>query len=318
MPKQVLIGPGDDMGMVRVGGRDGVEGVVGGANVLAAVDQVIEGVHYEVGTPWKWIARKAIRRNVSDIAAMACKPTAALASVVLPRSMRESDVKVLFDAMREDAERWGCPLMGGDIAMHDGPMVLSVTVLAEPWVMKGGSEASRVIERSGAKVGDALCVTGQLGGSLIEGVGEEGQPWHLAFEPRVEQAKLLLKTLGDQLHAMIDISDGLGKDLPRVCEASGVSAEVRLQDLPVREASRKQQETRHQPSWWGAVSDGEDYELLIAMDAGAVVQAQQVIGQDVGLTVIGKVIDSQDDAVVWLENGQPITLHKEAGWEHEA
>src|SRR5262245_62034941 len=124
--ERVLIGPGDDMALIGLGG----------ARLLAAVDQVVGGVHFDAeSTPMHLVGRKAVRRSVSDIAAMAGRPLAALAAATLPPRMTEAQARELFDAMFEAASACDCPLVGGDIAFARGPadpLVCSVTVLAEP------------------------------------------------------------------------------------------------------------------------------------------------------------------------------------------
>src|SRR5690606_30452530 len=121
------------------------------------------------------VARKAITRNLSDVAAMAARPSGAVVAASLPRDFGEARANELFDHMRKTAEAFGCPLFGGDLAMWDHPLLLSVTVLAEP------AETAPVL-RSGAKVGDIIYVTGQLGGSLQN---VAGRCHHLDFEPRL-------------------------------------------------------------------------------------------------------------------------------------
>ena len=145
----VVVGPGDDMAVLEAGGR----------RLLAAIDQVVAGCHFDADrTPVGLIGRKAVARSVSDIAAMAGVPLAALAAVVLPTGYGERNATALFDAMHEAARGFGCPLVGGDIAIASGQhLSCSVAVLAEP----GPAGA---ILRSGARPGDVLYVTGALGG----------------------------------------------------------------------------------------------------------------------------------------------------------
>ncbi|MEZ6164121.1 MAG: thiamine-phosphate kinase [Phycisphaerales bacterium] len=162
---ELLVGPGDDCAVLRTPSGD---------LQLLTVDQLVEGRHFEPGTDLDLIARKAIARSVSDIAAMGGQPAWALATGVLPQGYAHADA--LFDAMHRWGNHWHCPLVGGDIASHaspDHPLTLTVTV--------GGTMplGSMPVLRSGAKPGDLLYVTGQIGGSFESG-------WHLRFEPRVE------------------------------------------------------------------------------------------------------------------------------------
>lgn len=229
---RVLVGPGDDCAVIETPGGD---------TQLLSVDQLVEGRHFEPGTEIDLIARKAVARSVSDIAAMGGRPAWALGTGVLPRGYPHADA--LFDAMQRWAQHWGCPLVGGDIASHaspDHPLTLSVSV--------GGvmEQASPPVLRSGARAGDRLFVTGQVGGSFESG-------WHLRFEPRLEVGAWAAAT---KAHAMMDLSDGLGRDAHRIAIASGVRIELDATKLPI---------SHRCANWQQAVSEGEDYELLIAL-----------------------------------------------------
>lgn len=229
----LLVGPGDDCAVIQSPSGD---------LQLLTVDQLVEGRHFEPGTDIDLIARKAIARSVSDIAAMGGKPDWALATGVLPKGYTHANA--LFDAMSTWANHWTCPLIGGDIASHaspDHPLTLTVTV--------GGTmpQGTQPVLRSGAKPGDLLYVTGQIGGSFESG-------WHLRFEPRVAVGQWAAK---HNAHAMMDLSDGLGRDAHRIAVASGVRIELDATKLPI---------SHRCSDWRQAISEGEDYELLIALD----------------------------------------------------
>lgn len=280
LPAEVVIPPGDDMGAIRVGDR----------TVLVTVDQVADGVHVDVAAHGVDAAgRKAITRNLSDVAAMAARPVAAVAAACLPRDMSETVAKQLFEAMRATAQRYSCPLIGGDVSMWDHPMLLTVTVLAEPW------PGQPPLLRSGAKVGDAVCVTGELGGSLAG--------HHLTFEPRIAAAKRLAE-LGAT--SMIDLSDGLARDLGHICRSSGVGAVVEASRLPVRACMATE------PRWCAAVGDGEDYELCFTMPPERVVASVE----GVNVTMIGRIVDAhRGEAVLQLPDGTCRSM-SDLGWEH--
>lgn len=229
----LLVGPGDDCAVIRSPGGD---------TQLLTVDQLVASRHFEPDTDLDLIARKAIARSVSDIAAMGGTPAWSLGTGVLPVGYPHADT--LFDAMHKWANHWRCPLIGGDIASHgspDHPLTLTVTV--------GGTvpDDAQPVLRSGAKPGDRLYVTGQIGGSFESG-------WHLRFEPRVEVGQWASRI---NAHAMIDLSDGLGRDANRIAVASGVRIELDASKLPI---------SHRCADWQQAVSEGEDYELLIALD----------------------------------------------------
>ena len=245
---RVVVGPGDDAAVVRT---------PGGGELLITTDQLIGGRHFTPDTPIDLIARKAVARSVSDIAAMGGAPVWALATAVLPDGYAHADA--LFDAMAKWARHWNCPLVGGDIAGSPGPLALSVTVAGE---MPDGVSP---ILRSGARAGDAIGVTGPLGGSLASGR-------HLTFEPRLDAAALLASRRGD-VRAAMDLSDGLGIDADRMARASGVVIEIEAGAIPLA----------HPPSqpglsWLDACRDGEDYELLVAFAPGVRMEGITIVG----------------------------------------
>jgi thiamine-monophosphate kinase len=189
---------------------------------------------------------------------MAVRPIAAVASVVLPHKIDLAAVKELFEGVFRGAAEFEVPVVGGDTARWNHPLAIDVTVIAEPYP---GVEP---IHRSGARVGDQVFVTGVLGGSLL------GR--HMNFTPRIAEAKLLAERLGADLHAMIDISDGLLLDLWRVCRESDVGATLdeRQVLLVVSKDATRMATTDKRTALDHALSDGEDYELLVTIAAGAV------------------------------------------------
>lgn len=279
----VPIPPGDDMAMAEVNGR----------MLLAAVDQVVSGRHFDHGTSPELIGRKSITRSLSDVAAMAARPVAALAAATLPPDFGQNNAIRLFDAMKETATGYGCPLIGGDIAIGADPgskLVCAVTMLAEP----GPAGA---VQRRGAQVGDSVYVTGMLGGS------RSGR--HLTFEPRLAEALELAGTLGEHLHAMIDISDGLGLDASRVAERSGVRIELDADRLPCADGC----------DWRAALGDGEDYELCFAA-SGAVPSRLGTTP----VTAVGRVVKAggPDDPRVTVRVASETVDVTGMGWEHRS
>lgn len=261
----VVVGPGDDCAVVRE---------AGGGLTLLKVDQLVEGRHYRPGTDLSLVARKAMARPLSDIAAMSGTPRAALAAAVLPEGFARADE--LFDSLSRAARGFGCPLVGGDIAAAPAgsPLILSISVTGEPHATRGP------VLRSGARPGDRVFVSGVLGGSFDSATGG-GR--HLTFEPRLALARELADRLGPALTAMMDISDGLGMDAGRLATASGVRIEIDEDRVPVAAESR---------GLLGALGDGEDYELLFAASA----DVPGSIG-GVPITEIGRVVGGVGCAV---------------------
>ena len=281
---RVRVGPGDDLAVLNVGDRA----------LLAGVDQVLDGVHFSLAAlrrdeadPLYWVARKAVNRNLSDVAAMAAVPLAVLAAVSLPRAMPPGDAARLSEALDQvaGAGPFPCRCVGGDISVWDGPLTLSVTVLAT-------ADGVEPVLRTGAEPGDRLYVTGTLGDTLRTG-------HHLRFEPRLEVARRLASDAATRPTAMLDLSDGLAGDLAHLTDHAVIHAER----LPLRGAA----------DWRAAVSDGEDHELLLAVPAGASMPPS-VAG--VPLTCVGEVRDGGGLGVV--ADGAEMTFQAAgvAGWSH--
>jgi thiamine-monophosphate kinase len=206
--RRVLVGPGDDTAALAL---------TPGAPCLVTTDMLLEGSCFllaEAG-PLR-VGRKAMAVNLSDIAAMAGRPVAAVVSAGLPRKGGRALAEELYRGLRQVADAFGTAIVGGDTNTWDGPLVLSVTVLGE-------ATGRGPVTRAGAKPGDWLLVTGALGGSIL------GK--HLDFTPRVREA-LRLHEVAD-LHAMIDVSDGLAADVNHLCEESRCGAVLRAESVPV-------------------------------------------------------------------------------------
>lgn len=251
----VLRGPGDDAALVVPPPR--------GAVTVLKVEAVLEGVHFTRRDPVRAVGRKALARAVSDFAAMGAMPVAALVACVLPGD--EGSGRWMDEAMRGMAaagRRWGIGLAGGETTR--GPR-LGLTVMLHGWVERG-----RAVRRDGARAGDVLMVTGVLGGA--------GRRHHLRFEPRLAEGRWLGRQRG--VRAMMDLSDGLGRDLPRLAAASGVSFRLEVARLPRRAGVTAA----------AAVNDGEDYELLLAVAPGAVGRLRAAWPFRTRLTEIGVVL----------------------------
>jgi thiamine-monophosphate kinase len=265
----ILVDTGDDAAVLKFGRE----------RVLLKTDSVVEGVHFEKGTAPEAIGYKALARPLSDIAAMGGVPVAAVAAAVLPSSWKIDQAKRLHLGM----EKHRVPIVGGDVCSHRGPLSVSVTVL-------GDMVGTDPVLRKGAKPGDLILVTGPLGGSI------KGK--HLAFAPRLELGRLFANRKS-RAHAMIDISDGLARDLGHVCEASGVGAELEAARIPVSRGSTLE----------GALYDGEDYELLAAFDPKTAWKLEKA-GRG---TLIGRIIPGSG---LWLADRGGRRPIEPKGYEH--
>jgi len=253
-----------------------------------------------------------ITRNLSDVAAMAAKPLGAVAAACLPRNMTSAQAEALFTAMQQTALAYDCPLFGGDIAIWDHPLTLSVTLLAEP-------DGIEPVLRNGAKVGDIICVTGELGGSLEAVKHADGttRVHHLDFEPRLRLAQALARDHDLTLRSMIDLSDGLATDLEHICRASNVSAEIWSDRLPISQAAHLAAHRDGREPWEHAISDGEDYELCFTLDAGQADRALPVQIEGVPITRIGLITPADDSSSLTIRHpdGSLRELNR-TGWEH--
>ena len=267
---RLLVGAGDDAAILRV---------TEDANVVATTDMLMDGVDFELDRhdPAR-IGRKAIAVNLSDLAAMAATPIGALVSVALPRRGGQELARQLIAGMLPLAEEFDCPIAGGDTNSWDGPLVISVTALGE-------APSDRRWLRSGAQPGDAILVTGQFGGSIL------GR--HFDFTPRVREALWLARNA--TIHAAMDVSDGLSLDLSRLCEASHCGAVLDLEKIPIAAAATKlSQELGDGSSAWDhALSDGEDFELLLAVPRDEAARLLSMQPLQTPLTQIGQFIARQ-------------------------
>lgn len=287
---QVLVGPGSDCAAVAAGTGP----------VILKVDQLVEGRHClpRPRTTPDQMARKAVARVVSDIAAAGGVPIAGLCAAALPRG--DAGASALFEAVKRWAEHFGMPLVGGDIASHDGPgAILSVTGVGAAHPVRG------VVTRSGARPGDFVYVTGALGGSFERATGL-GR--HLTFEPRLREAAWLCDTLGAGLRAMMDLSDGLGRDAGRMARASGVRIELEAKAIPLHEGVS---------GWESAAGDGEDYELLVVVDGAAAALPHCCPVTRTPLTRIGCVREAEGRPTAEMVVGGRRIDVSELGYAHE-
>jgi thiamine-monophosphate kinase len=264
--KSVVIGAGDDCAVLDFRLPDKL--------ILFKTDAVVEGVHFVKETPPEKIGRKALARCLSDIAAMAGTPVAALVTLGLPEKFEPEFVAQIYDGLNALAEKSGVAIVGGETTTNPGRIFISIALL-------GTVGRGKQILRSGAKPGDAIFVTGELGGSLA------GK--HLEFEPRLEEARWLAEHFS--IHAMIDLSDGLAGDLRHILKSSGVGAELLKAAIPVSRAAKLQ--AREKPAFASALTDGEDFELLFTVasrDAVKLLDSWKKKFPKLKLSCIGKIV----------------------------
>ncbi|HXT41879.1 MAG TPA: thiamine-phosphate kinase [Candidatus Angelobacter sp.] len=263
------VGAGDDCAVIDVGLPE--------QWLLFKTDAVVEGIHFTADAPPEKIGHKALARALSDVAAMAGTPSHALVTLGLPEDFDVAFVEKVYAGISALAGRYQVAIVGGETTTNPDRMLISVSVI-------GRVARDKCPLRSGAKVGDAIFVTGQLGGSLAAR--------HLDFEPRLAEARWLVDHF--TVHSMIDLSDGLAGDLRHILTASKVGAELLSDAIPVsREAKRTARgESSAKPPLLAALTDGEDFELLFTVagrDAVPLLDAWKKQFPDLRLSCIGKI-----------------------------
>jgi len=273
------IGIGDDMAQIKL---------PQGNSVLITTDMLLDGVHFDTRkATLEQIGYKSMATSLSDCAAMATIPLAAVVSVALPRNFGSAKLKKLHRGILIAAKKYNCPLVGGDITSWAKPLAVSVAMLSRPG-------ATKPVRRSTAKAGDIICVTGTLGGSIVKR--------HLEFEPRLKEA-LAIAQAG--ANAMIDISDGLSTDLNHICRLSKKGAIIYADKIPV---------SRNARTIDAALNDGEDYELLFTIGQKNFERLKKHWHFKVKLTAIGKMTGGPS-VKIKMPDGKIVDLLPE-GYDH--
>ncbi len=238
--KNIVIGIGDDCSSIKVNENQ---------YCLITTDMLVEGTHFELekNKPGE-IGRKSIACSISDIAAMGCYAKYAVVSICFPSKAKTKFAKELFKGMKEEADVYNIKIIGGDII--SGKKMLAINV-----AMFGKNDGLRPVTRSGARVGDAIMVTGTLGGSILRK--------HITFKPRLKEGIILNKKFN--INSMIDVSDGLLADLNHILEESRVGAVLYEDKIPVSNDARKFARKTGLSTLHHALHDGEDYELLFTL-----------------------------------------------------
>ncbi len=237
-----------------------------GADVVVTTDAIVEGVHFLPDDPPDTLARKALRVNLSDIAAKGATPAGFVLTLAL-RKVDEAWLSSFAAALGEDARHYDCPLLGGDTVSTPGPLMISVTAF-------GRIAPDRMVHRAGAKPGDRIVVTGTIGDAalgldVLKGGpaavalgGDIAAKEMLAARYRVPQPRNgLADAVRDFASAAMDVSDGLGGDLAKLCKASGMSAVVNVADIPLS-APAAALTSRGAVGMEAVISGGDDYEIL--------------------------------------------------------
>ncbi|MGD0744316.1 MAG: thiamine-phosphate kinase [Verrucomicrobiota bacterium] len=287
--QNVLVGAGDDCAVLDFGTPDKL--------LLFKTDAMVEGIHFTKETPPEKIGRKALARCLSDVAAMAGTPAAALVTIGLPQKFDLNFVEAIYSGLSALANKHGVGIVGGETTVNPGRIFISIALL-------GTVARGKQTLRSGAKVGDVIFVTGELGGSPA------GK--HLEFEPRLAEARWLANHF--PIHAMIDLSDGLAGDLRHILKAGGVGAELHKTAVPVSRAAklRARTGTPAKPAFAAALTDGEDFELLFTIAGGEAVKlldAWKRTFPGLKLSCIGKIVAGDGVTIHDKNSVRPLNDH---------
>lgn len=293
--KSVVVGAGDDCAVLDTGLPDRL--------LLFKTDAVVEGIHFAPDAPREKVGHKALGRCLSDIAAMAGIPVAALVTIALPQKFDAAAMERIYAGMNALARKHEVAMVGGETTNNPERLLISVSLL-------GHVPRGKAALRSGAEAGDAIFVTGELGGSL------SGK--HLEFEPRLVEARWLAQHCS--IHAMLDLSDGLAGDLRHLLKASRVGAELLATAIPISRAARLavRAEGSTKSPLLAALSDGEDFELLFTVasrEAVPLLDAWRKQFPKLPLTCIGKIIAKEGIHIRDKQGVRPLTAH---GYEHFA
>ena len=305
----VLVGPGDDTAVIRPSPD---------AALLATCDTQVEGRHFSrAQINAEQIGRRLAAVNLSDIAAMGGQPRWALASFALPDGIEAGFVEDCVRGLADELRRFGAQVVGGNLT-GSATLILDLTLLGE-------AQPSSLLGRSGARPGDVILLTGDLGAAaagrlaleahLPRAEAESCIARHLEPRARIEAGQAIAAT--GLAHAMIDISDGLAQDLGHICDASRVDAVLHADALPVGDLTRRIAAALGSDPTSLALSGGEDYELLCTAaeaDAQALIDAV-LAAASLPLTPIGRITPPDQGRWLRLANGDQSRLDHR-GWQH--
>jgi thiamine-monophosphate kinase len=290
-----------------------------GCDLVLTTDGVIAGVHFLPADPPQSIARKALRMNLSDLAAKGAKPAGFLLAIALPASTKESWVAAFADGLGQDIRQYDCPLLGGDTDHTPGPLSVSITAF-------GTVPQGAMVRRATAKPGDVIAVSGTIGdaalGVLLHRDPDLAARWQLSSpaHDHLRQRYLLPQprnALADALRqhasAAMDVSDGLAGDLAKLCRASAVAAEVEVAAVPLSDAARAAL-AADAKLIERILTGGDDYEILLTLPA-AKFSAFRAAAQSAGVPVIkiGQVMTGQ--GVRFLREGKALSF-AQASYSH--
>jgi thiamine-monophosphate kinase len=285
-----------------------------GHDLVLTTDAIVAGIHFLPDDPPETVARKALRVNLSDLAAKGAHPAGCLLTLAMPEGVGHGWLHPFASGLQSDCDLFSCPLYGGDTVRTDGPLWVSITAFG---ILPHGT----MVKRAGAKVGDVVVVTGTVGdGALglrllrdpdhIErwSLGDD-EAAHLAGRYRVPQPRTAMADAVRALaSAAMDVSDGLVGDLAKLCEVSGVSARIDASRLPLSPAAARA--LAAEPGLIEAIATGgDDYEILAAVPANKIAAfREQARSVSVPVTEIGEIVEGREPAQLIDANGKALAF----------
>ena len=303
-PSHIIRGIGDDAAVYRANpGRD----------QIVTTDIMVEHVHFDMAyTPPDSLGWKALAINLSDIAAMGGEPRCAVVNLGLTGSLDEETILAIYEGLNRCGQVFNCPVIGGDTVKSPQYNFIGVTLIGE--VQEG-----RAILRSGARIGDAICVTGDFGNARtgFEVLSEKTDPYayprstlkFLEPTPQIRIAEKMIQS-GD-IHAMIDVSDGLASEMHHICRESRVGCRMDAETIPVSSECVRWCALKNQPLLPFALSSGEEYELLFTCSPGTL---DSLKSMDCPVTRIGRIVP-EEEGISLRESGSERPLEN-SGWDH--
>ncbi len=294
-----------------------------GHDLVVTKDMLVAGVHFFADDPPDGIARKALRVNLSDLAAKAATPLGFLLGLALPPDWTEPWLAAFVAGLGEDARAFACPLLGGDTVAMPGPLTLSITAFGEV-------PAGRMVPRTGARAGDALYVSGTIGdaalGLKLRFAAAEDAEWAAALAPPIRDALLerhrcprprlaLRDALREHARSAMDVSDGLVGDLTKMLRLESLTTTLSIADIPLSPAAARV--VAAEPRLWESVlADGDDYEIVCAVPPERSADFEAAArGRDVAVARIGTAAAGSEPVAVRDDRGRAIALDR-ASFQH--
>ena len=292
-----------------------------GCDLVLKTDGIVGGVHFFPDDPPDMVAKKALRVNLSDLAAKGATPLGFLLTLALPEEVGDAWLAPFARGLGADAQAFGCPLLGGDTDRTGGPITISIAVI-------GAVPQGRMVRRAGAQAGDRVVVTGTIGdaalGLRLRRDTSAAQRWGLTPEQRnhlearylvPEPRTAIAEILRAHASAAMDVSDGLAGDFGKLCRASTVAAEIAVARVPLSDGARAA--LAEEPALIETIlTGGDDYEVVACVPAGKVeTLRRQASAAGVAVTEIGAVTAGQGTAHFLSPDGQPLAF-RQASFSH--